>query len=86
MIASNSKSEVEKLKSELSREFEMKDLGVAKRILRIEIKRERKRILLYLSQELYLIKFLERFGMSNSKHVTTPMPQLVFYPLNYQST
>ena len=73
LIASNSKSEVEKLKSELSREFEMKDLGAAKRILGIEIKWDRKRKLLYLSQELYLRKVLERFGMSNSKHVTTPM-------------
>ena len=48
LIASNSKSKVEKLKSKLSREFEMKDLGAAKRILGIEIKRDRKRKLLYL--------------------------------------
>ncbi|RZB80703.1 Retrovirus-related Pol polyprotein from transposon TNT 1-94 [Glycine soja] len=75
LIASNSKSEVEKLNSELSREFEMKDLGVAKRILEIEIKRDRKRKLLFLSQELYLRKVLERFGISNSKPVTTPMSQ-----------
>jgi len=38
LITSNSKGEVEKLKFELSREFEMKDLGVAKRMLGIEIK------------------------------------------------
>ena len=75
LIASNNKSKVEKLKSELSREFEMKDLGAAKRILGIEIKRDRKKKLLYLSEELYLRKVLERFGMSNSKLVTTPMSQ-----------
>jgi len=43
LIASNSKSEVEKLKYELSREFEMKDLGAANRKLGIEIKQDRKR-------------------------------------------
>jgi len=75
LIASNNKSEVEKLKSKLSREFEMKDLGAAKRILGIEIKRDKKRKLLYLSQELYLRKVLERFGISNSKLVTTLMSQ-----------
>ena len=61
------------MKYELSREFEMKDLGAVKRILGIEIKQDRKRKLLYLSQELYLRKVLESFGMSNSKPVTTSM-------------
>ena len=75
LITSNNKSEVEKLKFELSGEFEIKDFGAARRILGIEIKRDRKRKLLYLSQGLYLRKVLERFGMSNSKPVTTPMSQ-----------
>jgi len=50
-------------------------LGAAKRILGIEIKRDRKKELLYLSHELYLKKVLERFGMSKSKPVTAPMSQ-----------
>ncbi|CAN1285750.1 Retrovirus-related Pol polyprotein from transposon TNT 1-94, partial [Linum perenne] len=42
LIASKSKVEIDKLKVQLSKEFEMKDLGEAKKILGMEIKRDRK--------------------------------------------
>jgi len=45
---------INKLKSQLSREFEMKDLGAAKKILGMEIQRDRKAGKLYLSQSRYL--------------------------------
>jgi len=50
LIACKDKSLISKLKSQLSREFEMKDLGAAKKILGMEIQRDRKEGKLYLSQ------------------------------------
>lgn len=40
LIAAKDKSEIAKLKARLSSEFEMKDLGAAKKILGMEIIRE----------------------------------------------
>ena len=57
LIAARDRSEVDKLKSLLSLEFRMKDLGTAKRILGMEIHRDLK------NGKLWLIKasMLERF-------------------------
>jgi hypothetical protein len=41
LIASNDKNEIAKLKAQLNSEFEMKDLGTTKKILGMEIIRER---------------------------------------------
>jgi hypothetical protein len=41
LIAAKSMCEVNRLKSLLNKEFEMKDLGAAKKILGIEIRRDR---------------------------------------------
>ena len=49
LIASKDKSLISKLKSQLSEEFETKDLGAAKKILGMEIQRDRKVGKLYLS-------------------------------------
>ncbi|KAK2425531.1 secreted RxLR effector protein [Trifolium repens] len=53
--------------------FDMKDLGAAKRILGMEIHRDRGARKLWLSQKSYVEKVLNRFDMSNSKAVTTPL-------------
>jgi hypothetical protein len=50
LIAAKDKSEIAKLKAQLNLEFEMKDLGAAKKILGVEIIRYRKSGMLYLSQ------------------------------------
>ena len=74
LIASRSHTEIEKLKTQLNREFEMKDLGKAKKILGMEISRDRKLGRLCLSQKEYLRKVLKRFGMNEkSKPVSTPL-------------
>ena len=52
----------------------MKDLGVAKKILGIEIIRDRKEGILYLTQQKYIRKVLEKFEMGSSKPVQTPLP------------
>jgi len=72
-MASFSKDEIVKLKEKLNGEFEMKDLGPAKRVLGIDILRNRDKCELFLSQLSYLKKVVERFRMSNSKTVSTPL-------------
>ena len=53
-IASKSRSFIDKLKNQLSFEFEMKDLGEVKNVLGIEIERDRKSGKVYLRQKGYL--------------------------------
>ena len=73
LIASKDKSLISKLKSQLSNEFETKDLGAAKNILVMEIHRDQKAGKLYLSQRKSLENVLDRFQMSKCKPVTTPL-------------
>ena len=64
---------IQKLKRELSKTFDMKDLFNAKRILGMEIMRDRKAGKLWLSQERYIERMLERFNIKNLKSVSTPL-------------
>ena len=73
LIAAKSKKEIATLKAQLSSEFDMKDLGAAKKILGMEIIRDRKSGRLYLSQKNYIEKVLHRFNMDNAKPVSTPL-------------
>ncbi|KAL2631606.1 hypothetical protein R1flu_016292 [Riccia fluitans] len=69
LIAAKDQSEVEKLKAHLSAEFSMKDLCPAKNILGMEIHRDVKDGKLWLTQEKYARKVLERFNMLDTKLV-----------------
>ena len=51
----------------------MKDLGAAKKILGMEIFRDRPSGKVYLSQRGYIDKVLRRFNMHNAKPVSTPL-------------
>ncbi|KAG8488863.1 hypothetical protein CXB51_016741 [Gossypium anomalum] len=73
LIAAKDKGEIRKVKAQLSEEFEMKDLGPAKKILGMEILRDRKISKLYLSQKGYIEKLLCRFSMRSAKPVSTPL-------------
>ena len=74
LIASKSKVEIERLKTQLNLEFEMKDLGEAKKILGMEIWRDRAHDRVSLSQKQYLKKVLQQFGMNEqTKPVSTPL-------------
>ncbi|KAH9687230.1 hypothetical protein KPL70_014688 [Citrus sinensis] len=55
-VTSKSKDEIKKLKTQLNQEFEIKDLGEAKKILCMEICRDRARGKVSLSQKQYLKK------------------------------
>ncbi|KAG8481224.1 hypothetical protein CXB51_025964 [Gossypium anomalum] len=73
LIAAKDKGEIRKVKAQLSEEFEMKDLGPTKKILGMEILRDRKTSKLYLSQKGYIEKLLCRFNMRSAKPVSTPL-------------
>ena len=64
---------ISKLKKELSKVFDMKNLGSTRRILQMDIIRDRKAGKLWLSQERYIERVLERFNMKNAKPVNTPI-------------
>uniref|UniRef100_A0A803QJ02 GAG-pre-integrase domain-containing protein n=1 Tax=Cannabis sativa TaxID=3483 RepID=A0A803QJ02_CANSA len=68
------KAEIEALKAKLKERFEMKDLSAAKRILGMDIIRERPSYI-KLSQKSYLKKILEKFGMEDAKPVIVPLAQ-----------
>ena len=73
LIACESKSQIEETKQLLMREFEMKDLGKARKILGMEIHRNRAEKVLTLSQSSYIEKVLKNYGMGECKPVTTPL-------------
>lgn len=74
LIAGKSIDEIANLKKMLSNQFAMKDLGDANHFLGMRIKRNRKKGILELSQELYIQKVLQRFNMLGGKAVSTPLP------------
>ena len=59
LIVGRNQSRIDNLKQQLSKSFEMKDLGPAKQILGIRISRDRKVRKLYLSHEEYNKKVLQ---------------------------
>ena len=63
LIAAKNLVEINKLKTQLSGELEMKDLGATKKILGMEIHRDREASKLFLSHKSYIEKVLEHFGM-----------------------
>jgi hypothetical protein len=72
LIASHDKSLIVELKAQLSHEFDMKDLGPVKKILVMEIQRDRRAGTLFLSQKSYIEKVPEKYNLSNCKIVATP--------------
>ncbi|KAH9754460.1 hypothetical protein KPL71_015451 [Citrus sinensis] len=73
LIACHDMAEIDQLKGLLRSEFEMKDIGPAKKILGVEIIRNRKAGTMFLTQKDYIEKVLVRFGMNESKPVQTPL-------------
>lgn len=75
LIASKDSGEINKVKLLLSKEFDMKDLGPARKILGIEIVRDKNKRVLKLSQGGYINKVLKKYGFIEVKTVSTPMGQ-----------
>ncbi|KAE8694615.1 putative pentatricopeptide repeat-containing protein [Hibiscus syriacus] len=74
LVARPNKDHIEELKAQLAREFEMKDLGSANKILGIQIHRDRSNRKIWLSQKNYLKKILSRFNMQDCKPISSPLP------------
>ena len=64
---------IDKLKKELNKSFEMKELGSGSRILNIKISRDRMNGKLWLSQKNYIEKVLDKFNMGKVKPVSSPL-------------
>jgi ATP-binding cassette subfamily B (MDR/TAP) protein 1 len=73
LIAGSSIEEIDKLKQQLSKQFEMKDLGAVKQILGMRIIRDKDKDILKLLETKYVKKVLSRFNMDNAKPVSTPI-------------
>ena len=73
LLASNDISFLQETKKFLTKNFEMKDLGEASFVLGIKILWDRSQGILRLSQESYIDKVLDRFGMKDSKPGDTPI-------------
>ncbi|GJY43429.1 retrovirus-related pol polyprotein from transposon TNT 1-94, partial [Tanacetum coccineum] len=74
LVAGPNKDRINKLKAQLTMEFEMKDLGCANKILGMQIHRDRVSRKIWLSQNSYVKKILQRFNMQDCKPISTPFP------------
>nr|GEV88633.1 retrotransposon protein, putative, Ty1-copia subclass [Tanacetum cinerariifolium] len=73
LIACKSMDEIGSTKSLLKREFDVKDLEEAKKILGMEIVRDRSRKIRRVSQSGYISKILDYFRIDNKKSVQMPL-------------
>ncbi|GJR87473.1 retrovirus-related pol polyprotein from transposon TNT 1-94 [Tanacetum coccineum] len=73
LVAGSDMAEIKKLKRQLSKEFEMKDLGHAKQILGMSIIRDKTKGTLRLSQEKYIGKVLEKFNIKDAEAKCQPL-------------
>nr|GEY83317.1 retrotransposon protein, putative, Ty1-copia subclass [Tanacetum cinerariifolium] len=69
LIAYKRKAEIVSTKSLLKKEFNMKELGEAKKILGMEIVRDQSRKIMRVSQSGYVSKILNNFRINNGKSV-----------------
>ncbi|KAK9200738.1 hypothetical protein WN944_015936 [Citrus x changshan-huyou] len=74
LVAGPNKDRVQELKAQLAREFEMKDLEPANKILGMQIHRDRNNRKIWLSQKNYLKKILRHFNMHDCKPIFIPLP------------
>ena len=73
LITRSSIEKINNLKTQLSKQFAMKDLGAVKQILGMRIIRDKTNGTLKLSQSEYVKKVLSRFNMNEAKPVNTPL-------------
>lgn len=73
LIMGSNKKAIQEVKTRLGEIFKMNDLGPAKYYLGVRIARDRHSRLIYLSQDAYFTRILERFGLEECRPVNTPM-------------
>ena len=74
VLISKDMADINQLKQALKSEFEMKNLGAARKILGIDIQRNRNEGKLSLSQSSYIAKVLKEYRMLDAKIISTPIP------------
>ena len=72
LIIGHDFSNIDRLKRELNKSFSLKDFGSTKQLLGMKISFNRKNKKLWISQESYNEKVLERFNMSKAKATCSP--------------
>ena len=72
-ISSTSEQESDHIVAQLSKRFELRDLGPTSFLLGIEIVRDRPNRSISISQRQYIVDMLDRFGFSGCTPVQTPM-------------
>ncbi|CAM8972041.1 unnamed protein product [Rhodiola kirilowii] len=70
---SGDKTAIAKIMGDLSVHFDMKDLGHAKKILGVNILRDKQTKTIYHSQSDYLSKVVDKFSMKDSKPISVPL-------------
>ena len=73
LIVGHDKNMINRLKKDLGIKFEMKYLGPMQQILGMRITHYIKKKNLWLSQEKYIQKVLDRFNTKNAKSIGTPL-------------
>ena len=73
ILGGKSESKLMEVKKELSKTFEMKDLGPLHHFLGVKIIQDSITGTIWIGQQSYTEKILQRFGMHNSKPVGTPV-------------
>ena len=72
-IAATSLNDIIELKARISEHVEISDLGELHWLLGIEVKRDRYRYTLHLSQRLYIDSILRCYGLEDLKPLSTPL-------------
>src|SRR4051812_9158556 len=72
-IVASGLSLIEEFKAEVSKHVEITDLGELHWILGIEVRRNRDRRTIHLSQRSYIDSIIRRFGFEDSKPLSLPM-------------
>ena len=77
MITGSDNEGIQLLKTHLSKHFHMKDLGLLRYFLGIEVARSKEGICL--SQRKYVLDLLDETGMMGSRPVDTPMDSNIMF-------
>ncbi|CAM8956236.1 unnamed protein product [Rhodiola kirilowii] len=73
LMISGDEIDIAKVKNDLSMHIDMKDLGHAKKILGVNIIRDKRNKKIYLSQSDYLNKVVDKFSMRSAKPASIPL-------------
>ena len=74
LLMGTSRSQIDKVKKTLGKQYKMVDLGPVKRFLGLRITRDRIACILEIDQKEYIEAVILNHGMTNCKPARTPLP------------